>query len=217
VASAQACAHDKYAAGRSGFDKTRRWPSVCGVHHHTRERVIATVVSAFVSDPVERWLWHGAWEYLTHFPAFVAAFGAAAFEADEIWTLDEFAAVGLWIPPGAEPDEDRILTVLRDTVPVEQQADTFAVLEQMNRVHPTSAHWYLPWLAVDPSRQHAGLGSRLLARSLVHVDADRLPVYLETPNPRTVPFYERHGFEVVGTAQAGACPPITSKLRAARS
>jgi ribosomal protein S18 acetylase RimI-like enzyme len=101
-------------------------------------------------------------------------------------------------------------------VPVEQQADTFAVLEQMNRVHPTGAHWYLPWLAVDPSRQGAGLGSRLLARGLVHVDAGRLPVYLETPNPRTVPFYERHGFEVVGIAQAGACPPITSMLRAAR-
>jgi ribosomal protein S18 acetylase RimI-like enzyme len=186
------------------------------VDQHEDRRVVATVVSAFISDPVERWLWHEAWQYLSHFPTFVAAFGAAAFEADTVWTLDHFAAVALWIPPGAEPDGERIVTVLHDTVPVEQHTDTFAVLEQMDRLHPTDAHWYLPWLAVDPCRQHAGLGSRLLAQGLAHVDADRLPAYLETPNPGTVPLYERHGFEVIGIAQAGACPPVTSMVRAAR-
>lgn len=181
-----------------------------------QERVTATVVSAFVADPVERWLWPAAWQYLTHFPAFVAAFGAASFGSDTVSTLDGFAAVALWIPPGAEPDGDRIVSVLHDTVAAEQHADVFAVLEQMDRAHPTSAHWYLPWLAVDACRQHAGLGSRLLARGLERVDADHLPAFLETPNPRTVPFYERHGFEVVGVAQAGGCPPLTSMLRAAR-
>jgi len=178
--------------------------------------VIATVVSAFISDPVERWLWREAWQYLTHFPAFVAAFGSAAFAADAVYTLEDFAAVALWIPPGAAADGDRIVTVLRDTVPAEQRADTFAVLEQMDRAHPGEPHWYLPWLAVDPCRQHAGLGTRLLARGLARVDADHLPAYLETPNPRTVPYYERHGFEVVATSQDGECPPITSMLRAAR-
>src|SRR3954465_7326364 len=102
------------------------------MNEHEQERVIATVVSAFISDPVERWLWREPWQYLTHFPAFVAAFGAAAFAADAVWTLDDFAAVALWIPPGVAPDADRIAAVLRDTVPVEQHADTFAVLEQMD-------------------------------------------------------------------------------------
>jgi GNAT superfamily N-acetyltransferase len=186
------------------------------VNQDEQERVIATVVSAFVADPVERWLWPAAWQYLTHFPAFVAAFGAASFAAQTVSTLDAFDAVALWMPPGAEPDGDRILTVLRDSVAAERHADAFAALEQMDRTHPTGAHWYLPWLAVDACRQHAGLGSRLLARDLERVDADHLPTFLETPNPRTVPFYERHGFEVAGVAQAGACPPITSMLRAAR-
>jgi ribosomal protein S18 acetylase RimI-like enzyme len=189
---------------------------VCAVNQHQRERVIATVVSAFISDPVERWLWHDTWEYLTHFPDFVAAFGGAAFDADAVLTLDELAAVSLWMPPGVKPDEEKIVAVLQDTVPAERQADTFAVVEQMDRLHPTGPHWYLPWLAVDPYRQHAGLGGRLLARGLDRVDVDHLPAYLETPNPRTVPFYERHGFEVVGTAQNGACPPVTCMLRAAR-
>jgi ribosomal protein S18 acetylase RimI-like enzyme len=186
------------------------------VNEQQQQRVIATVVAAFISDPVERWLWPDAREYLTHFPAFVAAFGSSAFATDTARALEDFAAVALWMPPGAEPDGDRIVTVLHDTVSADKHADTFAVLEQMDRVHPAFPHWYLPWLAVDPSRQRGGLGSRLLAGSLARVDADRLPAYLETPNPRTVALYQRHGFAVVGTSQAGACPPIVSMLREAR-
>ena len=188
-----------------------RW----AVNEQEQQRVIATVVSAFVSDPVERWLWPDAWEYLTHFPAFVAAFGSSAFATDTVWALEDFAAVAVWMPPGAEPDGERIVAVLHDTVPADRHADVFAVLEQMERAHPSFPHWYLPWLAVDPSRQCGGLGSRLLASSLARVDADELPAYLETPNPRTVAFYERHGFAVVDTSQAGACPPIISMLREA--
>lgn len=181
-----------------------------------RERAIATIVSAFIADPVERWLWPEPWQYLAHFPEFVAAFANAAFGSESVSTLDGLAAVAIWIAPGAQPDGQRIVTVLRDTVAPERHDDTFAVLEQMDQAHPNGSHWYLPWLAVDPARQHAGLGGRLLDRGLRRVDADHLPAFLETPNPGTVSFYERHGFFVVGISQAGACPPVTSVLRAAR-
>jgi hypothetical protein len=42
-----------------------------------------------------------------------------------------------------------------------------------------------------------------------------MAAYLETPNPRTVPFYERQGFEVTGEAAAGSCPPVTTMVRPA--
>jgi ribosomal protein S18 acetylase RimI-like enzyme len=186
------------------------------VNEQDQQRVIATVVAAFISDPVERWLWPEAQQYLTHFPHFVAAFGSTSFATDTVSEVEDFAGVALWMPPGAEPDIDRIVTVLRDTVPADRQTDAFNVLEQMDRTHPTFPHWYLPWLAVDPSRQRCGLGSRLLTRGLARVDADHLPAYLETPNPRTVALYERHGFEVLASSQAGACPPIISMQRTAR-
>jgi hypothetical protein len=48
------------------------------------------------------------------------------------------------------------------------------------------------------------------------VDETGRPAYLETPNPRTVPFYERAGFSVTGVAQARRCPPITLTQRACR-
>ena len=175
-------------------------------------RAVDTVVAAFIADPVERWLWPEPSQYLTHFPAFVAAFGGDA----EVSSLDGFAAVATWIAPGSELDGERIVAVLGETVARERRDDAFAVLEQMDALHPKEPHWYLPWLAVDPPHQGTGLGGRLLARGLAQVDADHLPAFLETPNPRTVPFYERHGFTVAGVAQAGDCPPLTSMIRAAR-
>jgi hypothetical protein len=43
-----------------------------------------------------------------------------------------------------------------------------------------------------------------------------MPAYLETPNPRNITFYQRHGFDAFGESQAGACPPVVSMLRGAR-
>ena len=179
-------------------------------------RVTATLVSAFIADPVERWLYPQPLAYLTNFPAFVAAFGGEAFEQETVWSMDDFAAVAIWLPPGVQADGDAIVTVLSESVSPEKHTDTFSVLEQMDAAHPTDPHWYLPWLGVDGARQGAGLGADLLRQCLIRVDADHSPAFLETPNPRTVPFYERHGFRVTRVSQAGTCPPVTSMLRPAQ-
>jgi GNAT superfamily N-acetyltransferase len=179
-------------------------------------RAYQTLVSAFADDPVERWLYPELPEYLTHFPEFLAAFGGRAFDKQTVWGLSECSAVALWLPPGEQPDGDAIGTVLRETVSSGKHGDTFAVLEQMDAAHPTYPHWYLPWFGVVSVLQGRGLGGELIERCLEIVDGSHLPAYLETPNPRTLAFYRRHGFEETATAQAGACPPITFMLRDAR-
>jgi GNAT superfamily N-acetyltransferase len=175
-----------------------------------------TLVSAFTHDPVERWLYPKLPDYLTHFPRLLAAFGGRAFDEQTVWRLGECSAVALWLPPGAEPDGDAIITVLTETVSPDKHDDTFGVVEQMDAAHPAYPHWYLPWFGVDSVLQGRGLGGELLEHCLQIVDASHVPAYLETPNPRNLTFYERHGFEVTGAAQAGKCPPITFMLRAAR-
>jgi hypothetical protein len=45
------------------------------VHESEQTSALATLVSAFTNDPVERWLYPETRQYLTHFPAFLAAFG----------------------------------------------------------------------------------------------------------------------------------------------
>ena len=47
-------------------------------------------------------------------------------------------------------------------------------------------------------------------------DRDHAPAYLESNNPKNVPLYERHGFELLGTIQAGTSPPIFPMLRKPR-
>jgi GNAT superfamily N-acetyltransferase len=189
--------------------------SIAPVRESDRARAISTIVSAFAEDPVERWLWPESEQYLAHFPEFVGAFGGRAFAEQTVWSLGEYSAVALWLPPGAEPDADPIVSVLSESVSAQKHADTFSVLEQMDEAHPTYPHWYLPWFGVEHALQGTGLGSRLLEHCLAIVDQSHLPAYLETPNPRTIPFYERQGFNVTAAAQAGACPPVTLMLRAA--
>jgi ribosomal protein S18 acetylase RimI-like enzyme len=179
-------------------------------------RAFDTLVLAFTADPVIRWLYPEARQYLKDFPGFLAAFGGKAFAEGTAWQLGAFSAVALWLPPRVDPDGDAIVAVLTETVAPEQHEDTFSVLGLMDDAHPRFPHWYLAWFGVDAALQGRGLGGELMEHCLRIVDKDHLPAYLDSPNPRNISFYERHGFEVTGTAQAGACPPVVSMLRAAR-
>lgn len=182
-----------------------------------RDRAIGTLVSAFEDDPVERWLYPEHAGYREHFPAFVAAFGCDALRDQTVWRLGDFDAVAFWFGPGREPDGDAVVQVLKETTPADVQADSFATLEQMAEGHPTERHWYLPWFGVNSALQGRGLGTHLMRHCLEIVDESGLPAFLETPNPRTVSFYERAGFSVTAIAQAGTCPPITMMQRAGRA
>jgi GNAT superfamily N-acetyltransferase len=179
-------------------------------------RAIGTLVSAFEDDPVERWLYPDEAQYRHHFPAFIAAFGGGAFRDQTVWRLGDFDAVAFWFGPGREPDGEAVVQTLVETTSEDRHADAFATLEQMAAGHPDEPHWYLPWFGVDRALQGSGLGTHLMRHCLGIVDETGLPAYLETPNPRTVQFYERSGFSVAGVARAGACPPITLMQRGER-
>jgi GNAT superfamily N-acetyltransferase len=173
-------------------------------------------MSAFLEDPVERWLYPEIENYQAYFPRFLAALGGAAFAHGTAWHLDGFSGVALWLPPGVEPDGDVIAALFRESVASEKLAAVFSVMDEMGAAHPRHPHWYLPWFGVDSAMQGKGLGGRLMAGCLQTIDNDHLPAYLETPNPRNISFYERHGFEIVGVTKPGACPPVTFMVRAAR-
>ena len=60
--------------------------------------------------------------------------------------------------------------------------------------HIEPSTWYLSILGVAPQAQGQGLGTRLLAPTLVEADQAGAACYLETFSPRNIPFYERLGF-----------------------
>jgi len=72
----------------------------------------------------------------------------------------------------------------------------FLALESRRHKHAPTAH-HLQTLGTDASFQGKGIGSKLIQRGIDRAEALNLPCYLESSNPRNVPFYERHGFKTV--------------------
>lgn len=182
-----------------------------------QDHILAVIVLAFSADPAARWTYPDPHDYLRYFPDIVRAFGGKAFEHGSAYYVDGFSGAALWLPPDVQPQEDEMIALFQRTVSGQRQEELFSVFEQMGSYHPTEPHWYLPLIGVDPAQQGNGHGSALMKHALVACDREQKLAYLESSNPRNIPLYQRHGFEVLGTIQVGSSPPIFPMLRRPRS
>ena len=90
-------------------------------------------------------------------------------------------------------------------------------IENYNRIlrymTPLAAHavprgaWYLSIIGILPAAQGRGLGATLLADTLAEASSANVACYLETFTPRSLRFYERHGFRWI----ADHVEPTTNK------
>ncbi len=178
--------------------------------------VIDTVVLAFSADPVARWSWPGSHQYLSSMPAFIRAFAGGAFAHSRAYCSDDYAGAALWLPPGVHSDDAALGEIIQNTISGAILDDFLAVFDQMAKYHPKEPHWYLPMIGVDPLHQGRGYGSAILSHALQHCDAEHMPAYLESTNPRNMTLYQRHGFKALVTIQVGASPPVVPMLREPR-
>jgi GNAT superfamily N-acetyltransferase len=181
-----------------------------------REQAIGVLTLAFTGDPMARWSLPDPVTYLEIFPRLAKAFGGNSFALGSAYLAADASGAALWLPPGERPDEEALDRLLSENAPDNIKNEMPSIFEQMSRFHPTEPHWYLPMIGVDPSRQGNGVGSSLMKIGLEAVDRDGVIAYLESSNPKNIPLYERHGFEVVGEIQAGTSPVLTPMLRKAR-
>ena len=186
------------------------------VPERDEDRAVAVITIAFSNDPVARWFLRDPARYLTYWPPLVKAFGGAAFSEGTADSIDDCSGVALWLPPGVGPDEEAMGALTSEAVPVGDQDEAFAFMEQQGGFHPSEAHWYLPLIGVDGDKQGHGFGSVLLRHATERCDRDGLPAFLEATNPRNRALYERHGFEAVGVIQAGSSPPMWPMRREPR-
>jgi ribosomal protein S18 acetylase RimI-like enzyme len=182
------------------------------VRPFVRADLSATVVMlarAFAEDPVMTWIFPDEWMRRRRLPSFFASSlrGTIRHGGTEVAVLEEPGLCGpvlgaaLWLPPDTwrPPLWRQFLALpgvalrLGSRLPV--ASSTFGALV---RVHPAKPHWYLSGIGTDPPAQGTGVGGELMRSRLGRCDADRLPAYLESGNERNVPFYERHGFGVIG-------------------
>ena len=181
----------------------------------SRNAATATLWLAFGADPVLRWVYPTTEAYVTHFPATVEALGGRAFErgaADIVRgagsTSDGYSGVALWLPPGVMSDEKELGALLEQSIEPPRQEALWAFLGEVAEHHPTTAHWYLPLLGVEPTQQGHGLGSELLRRRLAECDRDGIPAYLEASRRENRRLYERHGFRITREIQMADSPPL---------
>ncbi|HEX6127038.1 MAG TPA: GNAT family N-acetyltransferase [Pyrinomonadaceae bacterium] len=179
--------------------------------------VVATITMAFSTDPVARWVYPKAADYFRWFPGFVRAFAGRAISDNTAICTTNYSGVALWLGPGASADEDALVKLVENSLPTKRHAELFELFEKMGSGHPAEDHWYLPMIGVDTFRQNRGIGNGLMKLASERSDADGLPSYLESSNPRNISLYLRCGYKALGEIQVADSPPLTRMIRRAKS
>jgi GNAT superfamily N-acetyltransferase len=180
------------------------------------KRVIDSIVLGFSADPVVRWLFPEPQRFLAKFPTLARLYGGRAFEHGTAYHLDGYVGAALWLPPKVHPDEKGLTELFQEEFSGDKLEAVFALFEQMDAAHPDEPCYHLTFIAVDPSRQGKGYGSKILAHTLKLCDKENGLAYLESTNPANISLYLRHGFELVGNIQAGESPPLFPMIREPR-
>lgn len=135
-----------------------------------------------------------------------------AWRAGEVQAGDDGAGVAIWTAPSGSPGAEAAASDKQRALQALLRAEEWAAYQaigafshRMVAAAVPDGAWYLSILGVDPARQGAGVGARLLRPTLSRLDAQHLTGYLETFNSRSLAFYGRHGF----VTAASAVEPVT--------
>lgn len=174
----------------------------------TQIREAGEVLSrAFRDDPVVQYIFRGASNTARALDWFFTVTARCGrMRGDQVYTTaGRVDGVAIWLSPGEYPlGLLRMVRAGMILAPVKLGPAALArfmrVMDPLEHLHKRDAppqHWYLQFLGVDPPLQGQGIGGALMQPVLARADAEALSCYLETTNGRTVPLYERYGFEIV--------------------
>jgi hypothetical protein len=96
------------------------------------DHAIATLVLAFDTDPVARWMYDDPHQYLSHIPWLFRALGTKSFEAGAAQRTNDGLGVALWLPPGVHGDDSPLEAVIAESMNGEMQAEVAAVSSEPN-------------------------------------------------------------------------------------
>ncbi len=190
-------------------------PDVRRLEPAERDAALATVVAAFASDPLLRWVWPDDDRYTARATQLFGLLMDLRRAGGEVWAAGGGAAVAMWEPPGGlyvRPAEDpwpAVQATYRDEEKARWEAFDGALAVPAG-VPP---YWYLGVLATDPERQGRGLGRAVTAPILAAADRGRAAAYLETATEANVGFYAKLGFAVDREATLPDGGPVCWLLR----
>lgn len=141
---------------------------------------------------------------------------ALALNTGECYATAARDGLSLWLPPGKSsmsiPDMWRagmfwapVEYGLRGTIKVIGFAHHIEVMHK--RLAPMP-HYYLFLTAVDRMQQRQGISTVLLGNMLERIDAEQMPIYLETQSAGNVEVYQKLGFDMVGKRAFPLAPDV---------
>jgi GNAT superfamily N-acetyltransferase len=159
---------------------------------------------AFFESPLHKYFIPDDGERRRFLPQFFLRVTRMGYLFGETYATPDSTGMAFWIRPGEilgdEQNERAGLNEIRALAGEEAFARVsivFDALEGLHKEHATDDHWYLQLLGVDVPLQRRGIGSALMQPVLKKADADGVTCYMDTAEPRSLPFYRRHGFDVV--------------------
>ena len=163
--------------------------------------VAAQMARTFLDDPVTSHIFRNE----ARREAGLRAYFGTQMKADYLpfggcYVAEGYAGAAIWAPAGKPlPTVVRGMLTMLPVMPyvIANMRTTFQLLALIESKHPREPHWYLASLGTAVEQQGKGVGGALMRPVLEHCDAEGIPCYLESSKERNLPFYRRHGFEVV--------------------
>ena len=201
------------------FDFGPPKPLVREPHAGERTRVLEVMGRAFFDDPVSTYLFPDERKREAGFAAFtglaIDAFGAHGL----VLTNDAVQGAAVWQRPSPVPASalGQLRMGLRMLWIAGRRFRHAARLgDLMSKHHLRDPHYYLAALGTDPSHQRKGIGAALMQPVLERCDKERVPAYLESSKRANIPFYNKHGFEVVDEIEVPGGPKLWPMIRQPR-
>jgi ribosomal protein S18 acetylase RimI-like enzyme len=161
--------------------------------------------AAFVNDPLQSYTFPDeAVRRRLSPPHFGALLRYGLMAGEVLASAEPGGGASVLLPPDASPTEEMFvasglarLGELLGEDAARRFGSVIDFIEPFHRASMPEPHWYVMVVGVAPAFQGQGLGRALLQPMLDRADADLLPCYLETTQPKNVTFYQRLGFRVL--------------------
>ena len=185
------------------------------------DAVVETIAVAFYNDPVWSFAFGDPTARAAQFRRWWPLFVESALPYGWVRMLGQAETVAVWMPPGRPeltPEAEARIPGLLDELLGDRAPLVLRGLLQFEAAHPhDEPHYYLSFVATHDDHRGRGIGERLLAQNLELIDAEHLPAYLESSNPKNLTRYERLGFRPRSDFDfAPGGPTVTTMWRPAR-
>jgi ribosomal protein S18 acetylase RimI-like enzyme len=174
---------------------------------------------AFHDDPFHRWIFPTEEAWKRGSPRLFAILFRQALRHGVVTTTERVQGAAVWTPPRPAdvPLWERFWLAARFAWVIGRRASLIQRgFERVEQARPSEPHWHLSVLGTDPRQRGRGVGSALLRAGLDRCDAEGIRVYLESSKRTNIPFYELHGFRVVGELAVPEGPTLWPMSREPR-